>query len=275
MKDAPWVIFSDLDESLLDRSDYSFDEARPALDEVQRRGIPLVLCTSKTAGETLRFQSLLGIEGPFVVEGGGGVYVPRGWFERLPGTPQVRGRHLLLPLAESRDEVLQGLSYLKECTGNGIRGFDDMSAEEIAEETGLPLEMAVLAKDREFDEPFKFVRGEDEFASHLPRLAYERRLRVTRGGRYYHLHGDTDKGRGVDLLLRLYRRRFGRVRSLAVGDSEMDLPMLAAVDRPIAVQRPDGRHDFVLSSRVKGILRVEAPGPAGWNRGVLEVLAGG
>ncbi|HLF95154.1 MAG TPA: HAD hydrolase family protein, partial [Planctomycetota bacterium] len=132
MKDVPWVVFSDLDESLLDRSSYAFDEARPALEEVKRRGIPLVLCTSKTAAETLRFQELLGIEGPFIVEGGGGVYVPRGGFDRLPGTPQVRGRHLLLPLAEGREEVLQGLGYVKECTGNAVRGFDDMSAEEIS-----------------------------------------------------------------------------------------------------------------------------------------------
>lgn len=272
MSDPRWVAFTDLDESLLDREGYTFDAASPALHELRTRGIPLVLCTSKTMAETLQFRTLLMNEDPFVVEGGGGIYVPQGYFEKLPRPQEDRGPYVLLPLSVGHEEVLKGIGHLKEFTANSIRAFDDMTPEEIAADTKLPLDLAHLAKAREFDEPFKFIRREGEFGFHLSRIAAERSLRVTRGGRYYHLHGDTDKGRAVDVLKKLFARKLGPIRTLAVGDSEMDLPMLATVEAPIAVLRENGRHDTVLTAGVKHLLRVPKAGPAGWNMGVLEVL---
>jgi mannosyl-3-phosphoglycerate phosphatase len=267
-----WVVFTDLDESLLDRVTYACEAARTALEELRRRGIPLVLCTSKTAPETLHHQRALGIADPFIVEAGGGVYVPKGYFPKLPGMWVDCGDRYLLPMSVSRDEVLAGLGHIKEATSNAVRGFDDMTDEEIARDTGLPIHLAALARRREFDEPFKFVRREAEFAASLPRLARERGLRVTRGGRYWHLHGDTDKGAAVRLLKALFREKLGRTRTLAVGDSEMDLPMLLAVDVPIAVLRADGRHEAALVAGVPNLRAVPLRGPEGWNRGVLEAL---
>jgi mannosyl-3-phosphoglycerate phosphatase len=267
-----WVAFTDLDESLLDRDNYSFEAARAALEELRRRNIPLVLCTSKTASETLHFRGLLQNEDPFVVEGGGGIHVPKGYFPKLPKPQEDRGPFVLLPLAAGHEDILKGIGHLKEFTANSIRAFDDLTPEDIAAETGLPVDLARLAKEREFDEPFKFIRREGEFCYQLTRIAAERFLRITRGGRYYHLHGDTDKGKAVRLLIGLFEQKLGRIRTLAVGDSEMDLPMLAAVDVPIAVLRDSGRHDPVLVNGVKHLRRIDFPGPLGWDKGIREAL---
>ena len=48
------VIFSDLDGTLLDHQTYSPAPARPALEALRARAIPLVLCTSKTRAEVER-----------------------------------------------------------------------------------------------------------------------------------------------------------------------------------------------------------------------------
>jgi hypothetical protein len=45
------VVFSDLDGTLLDHETYSFDAARPGLDALKSRGIPLILASSKTRAE--------------------------------------------------------------------------------------------------------------------------------------------------------------------------------------------------------------------------------
>ena len=77
---APFIVFSDLDGTLLDGDDYSHDQALPALRLLRRRNIPLVLCTSKTRAEVEFHRRRLANRDPFVVENGGAVYVPEGYF---------------------------------------------------------------------------------------------------------------------------------------------------------------------------------------------------
>lgn len=45
------LIFTDLDGSRLDHTDYSYEGALPALDRIARVGWPLVFVTSKTRVE--------------------------------------------------------------------------------------------------------------------------------------------------------------------------------------------------------------------------------
>lgn len=46
-----YLIFTDLDGTLLDHDTYGYGEAREALDYIKRRRIPLILCSSKTRAE--------------------------------------------------------------------------------------------------------------------------------------------------------------------------------------------------------------------------------
>ncbi len=45
------IIVTDLDGTLLHPRTYSFEEARPALELIRQKQIPLVLCSSKTRAE--------------------------------------------------------------------------------------------------------------------------------------------------------------------------------------------------------------------------------
>ena len=80
MKRTPLVVFTDLDGTLLDHGTYSFEPARPGLEALLEAGIPLVFCTSKTRLETERWRRALANVHPFIVENGGAVYVPEGYF---------------------------------------------------------------------------------------------------------------------------------------------------------------------------------------------------
>lgn len=250
------VVFTDLDGTLLDAETYSFEGAQPSLEELRRRDIPLVACTSKTAAETRHFLRRLEIEAPYIVESGAAVYLPEG------------KRALAVPYAD----VLQGMEELRTCTGGAVRGFNDMTPDEVARETGLPLELAVLAKQREFDEPFTLLREEPGWPAKLEAVAARRRLRITKGGRFWHLHGDTDKGRAVEVVLSSYRSRGGPISSIGAGDSAMDLPLLEAVDIPVIVAKPGGGYDNVLMERVQSPVLSGEPGPGGWSRGIGEAL---
>jgi mannosyl-3-phosphoglycerate phosphatase len=239
------VIVTDLDGTLLDHDTYSFAPARPALVELRRRLVPLVLCTSKTRAEVEALRRRLKNRHPFIVENGGGLFVPRGYFER--GTA---GR---MELGRPYSEIVAALSDLARKARVQVRGFHQLSAREIAELTGLPLAQARLARSR-------FVR-----------LARRSGYGVTTGGRLWHLFRGSDKGLAVRRLLALYRRS-GRFRTLALGDAANDLPMFREVDQAVLLPRPDGRYDRAVLRAVPGVIRGSAPGPEGWNEAVLRAL---
>lgn len=267
------VVFTDLDGTLLDHHTYDFEPARPALEALRAAGVPLVLCSSKTRPEMLAVQARLGIDGPFIPENGGAVLLAGGgpleavFPERFEGLP---ARVFGAPYPELR----AALEELRRRHGAGVRGFGDMGDEEVARCTGLPPDQARLARARDFDEPFLWYPEPEE--DQVPRVRVwlsERGLRLTRGGRFWHLLGPSDKGRAVRWLLEAAAGLWGREpASLALGDSENDLPMLEAVSVGVLVERPMGGH---LAPRPPGIRTVTGVGPVGWSRVVLAWLEDG
>ena len=115
------LVVTDLDGSLLDHDDYSFEPAKPALEELAARRIPLVLASSKTRVEMLPLQCALGLSGPFICENGAAI---------------VDGDEVEA-LAPPRKKVLAVLARLREQDGFAFTGFADMSAADIAGLTGL------------------------------------------------------------------------------------------------------------------------------------------
>lgn len=63
-------ISTDLDGTLLDHHDYSFQAAEEAVLKCKKLGIPIILNTSKTLAETRKIQNNIGIAGPLIVENG-------------------------------------------------------------------------------------------------------------------------------------------------------------------------------------------------------------
>ena len=74
------VIFSDLDGTLLDHQTYSSDPADRAIARLIAEEVPLVLCSSKTRAEIEAIRSRLGVGHPFIVENGGALFIPAGYF---------------------------------------------------------------------------------------------------------------------------------------------------------------------------------------------------
>lgn len=174
------VIFSDLDATLLDHLTYSFQAALPALRQVKKRKIPVVLCTSKTRAETEDIARKLNLKHPFIVENGGAIFIPGGYF---PGSFYKKAR-VKITRKEGYEIIQLGVPYchlrsvfkmMRKKIGLRMVGFGDLSLEEIATVTGLGQKEAELAARREYDEPF-FLENSPEYRL-LEKL---RSLRVSR-----------------------------------------------------------------------------------------------
>ena len=259
------IIFTDLDGTLLDHNTYSFEEAKPALEIVNKKNIPLVLCTSKTFDEIIYYQKLLGINEPFIVEDGGAIYIPKNYFDFEFMCQEKKG-YFVVELGTDYKSLREALEDIKK-QGFEIIGFGDMNAKEIAQDTGLTLEQAMLAAEREYDEPFKLVKGDEEL---LEKLIVRKGLRLSKGGRYYHITGKNDKGKAVALLTSLFKKKYEKegIITIGIGDSENDFAMLDAVEKGYLVKKVDNRFAS------ENYLKAEGIGPIGWSKVIeKEVLS--
>ncbi len=272
------VIFTDLDGTLLDSVDYSFLPAVPALRAIKERRIPLVFCSSKTSAEIEYYRRKLQNGDPFISENGGGVFVPKGYFRfRLADQgldPQAYtfsvdedDTYEIIRLGAKYRELRKALARLREM-GFSIKGFGDMSADEISGMTGLSLQEARMARQRAFDEPF-VIRGDRTRAAGITKAIEALGLRHSLG-RLNHLTGPSDKGKAVSLLAALYRHSGGDIITVGIGDAPNDLPMLRVVDYPMIVQQSDGSYREGMD--IPGLTRVRGKGPEGWNTAVLKLL---
>ena len=270
---APLVIYTDLDGALLDSKSYSWRGAEEALEEIDRRRVPLVFCTSKTRAEVEDLRRKLGNSHPFITENGGGVFIPHGYFAQPLDGAQRAGHYHCFALGRAYAEITDELDRLAADAGVNVAGFHQMSTREVASNTGLNLRQAERARAREFDEPFFFAGADSSAEQKFLRLARERGLEVARGDRFWHIFAGSNKGRAVQLLSRFYRKNWrGHLQAAALGSSANDLPMLAAADVAVLLPQPDGGFDSKVLARLPAIRRASAPGPAGWNEAVLRIL---
>ena len=263
------VLFTDLDGTLLEATTYQFDAARPALARLRGQAIPVVTCTSKTRAEVEALRKKLGNHDPFIVENGGALYIPDGYFKSTPAGSIIRDGYRVIEMGVPYSRLQEGLRFIERQVGMSLVGFGDMTVEDIAKATGLSLQDAELARQREYDEPF-LIEHTHLWRRSVRRAAQRLGLTVIPGGRFFHLVGGTDKGRACRVLIDLYRKEWGSVFTAAIGDSLNDLPMLEVVDWPFLVERPWGGHAEGIA--LEGLTRLQGIGPAGWAEGVDKLL---
>ena len=263
------IIITDLDGTLLHPVTYSFDETLPALELIRARRIPLVLCSSKTRAEIETYRARLENRDPFVSENGGGVFIPEGYFH-FPVEGELRNEYRVITLGRPYSEVREVFRDVQKRAGIAIRGFGDMDAVEVARIAGMELSDAEMAKERDFDEPFLFEEGEKRGGVFL-KAVEEAGLHWTQG-RFYHILGDHDKGKAVKILKGYYERARGDVKTIGLGDSFNDLPLLKSVDYPVLVQKEDGSYEERIA--LPRLIKARGIGPAGWNETVMALIQG-
>lgn len=275
MNDFPFlVIVTDLDGTVLDHETYSSEAARDGLDLLARRGVPVILSSSKTHAEIAAIQRELAIRHPCISENGGALYIPDNYFPFLPGFVRRVHGGVAVEFGSPYRDVVAALHWAADRLHIAVAGFSDMSAEEVASLCNLSVGQARLAKLREYDEPFRILGSTPGARSRLRAALHARGFRYTRGGRFDHVTGATDKGVALAALRTLYQRNIGsRVLTVGLGDSLNDLPLLGNVDIPIVVRNRATNATGRLLARLPAARVTGRTGGEGWSDAVRQVLA--
>ena len=266
-----YLVFSDLDGTLLDHHSYSHAAAQPAIDLLEALEIPLVLVSSKTRAEIVALRRRLGNAHPFVVENGAAVFIPEGYFPRQPGGTVARDGFWVRELAAPRARWVALLARLAEDFPGQFEYFARAGEAGIAAMTGLPPAQAARANAREYSEPVQW-RGDGAGLEAFLAACAAGGARVSRGGRFYSLGGEADKGEALRWLRTEFALANGirHIKDLAAGDGANDVPMLESAGTALLVRAPD--RGLPQLQRDGGVLCSDAVGPAGWAEGVTQWL---
>ncbi len=226
------IIFSDLDGTLLNEK-YSFADVLPMVKRLVALNVPIILSSSKTRREIEYYRRGLGIDTPFIVENGAAIFIPKGYFHLKNDWVKQTDQYDVIELGIAYSSIRKELEAIEKELNHEITGFGDLTAEEIARDTGLTIELAELAKHREYSEPFLYNGEQKELCS----ITRKKGLRITKGGKYFTLNGDHDKGSAVSCLKELYSAEFEQLRTMGVGNECNDVEMLEAVDVPFFIAR--------------------------------------
>lgn len=261
-----YLVVTDLDGTLLDHYDYSWNKAGNALAFLKENDIPVVINTSKTATEVITLQKSIGLHAAFIVENGSAIFIP----DNLQSTSTLdlvkrNGRRLKL-LGQGKDFIVEKLREIRADAKWRFEGFSDWSTEKIIEATGLSQEAAAEASQREFSEPLIWQDSEENYKAFCLLIA-GLGLKILKGGRFIHVLGETDKGKAALWLKSFYEQQHNtRYKLIALGDGPNDVDMLNASDIAVVVKSP--AHAFPTIKRTEAVIFTKAYGPEGWNEAI-------
>lgn len=266
------VLFTDLDGTLLDQFDFTWDAARPVLERLYIEKIPIIFCTSKTRQETIYYRGMIGVEDPFIVESGAATFVPFGYFD-YQVSDKLREGYEFLEKANDRSAIRRFVQSCQHEWPEQFLGLNNMDTEKIQQISRIPRHVAEMSIQREYNEFFYFQLDADEpFPQKLLTMAGKENLQLNGEGKFHHIMGNYDRGQAVRELLDLYRR-FQAIDciSIGIGDSISDLAMLKSVDIPYLVKNYRDSYDEMILNQIDAKL-ADGVGPEGWAKAVQEIL---
>ncbi|HHO75175.1 MAG TPA: HAD-IIB family hydrolase [Deltaproteobacteria bacterium] len=267
------LIFTDLDGTLLDYHTYSKEPAKPALNMLEDLNIPLIIVSSKTRAEIEPLLDMNCMTSIFIVENGSAIFLRQDIGLRAEQTGSDLDKYHRVVLGEQYNNVLEALQLSAYECNVRIRGFSDMSIATVSKITGLDMEGAARAKQREFSEAFLFEDDPAKLASFTHTLE-KKGFTCIEGGRFLHALGRCDKGQALERVLNIYSHKHPQTswQTIALGDSANDHAMLAAANIAVVIRRHDGTYMDYPAQHNQRVIKPHGIGPAGWNEAIMQIL---
>ena len=271
MNNRKIIVITDLDGTLLDHSTYSFCEAEDALGLLREKGVPLILCSSKSRAEIEVYRKKLSNNEPFISENGGAIFIPEGYGDLKCEFDKIDDGYLVIEIGSEYQTLADAFEKIKKRAGINIKSITEFTIDEIVWLTGLSGEEAFLAQKREYILPFIIYGGEEDVKIIKDEILSSG-LTCTEGARFVHLMGGNDKGKAVKILVDIFKKNYPEteITTVGLGDSLNDLPMLEVVDKAFLVRKEAGNYEERL--KVEGLAYADGIGPVGWNKAILGLF---
>ena len=245
------LVCSDLDATLLDHENYSFNLAIPALKLLEKKRIPLILASSKTYQEMIAIKKSMGNHYPFIYENGSGIFFKK---KITFGVTHKNIKSFLEPLRKKFSFEL----------------FSEFSPHQLKKYTGLTEKHAENAIKREHSEPILWNDKYEKLKNFIT-LVKKNSFVAAQGGRFLTISGQYTKADALLWIKKAYEKEYRvPVITIALGDSENDIKMLEMADYAILVKHP---YKAFPQINHPNIIRAKEIGPLGWNNELINLVS--
>jgi len=252
-----WIV-SDVDGTLMDHF-YDLTPAKETITWLQRLGIPVILCTSKTKSEVKIIRNDLNLKDPYIVENGGAIY-----------GEYSDGKEWEIILGKSYANLEKILNILSENINFKLRPLNTLSDNEATNLTGLQGESLNLMRDRHWSMPF--LNPPDTFYKDLKRLCEIYDVDIFRGNRMSHLLSKTSN-KGIAIKRLLNKNESHNAQIIGLGDSPNDLPLLVNSNYKIVISGINGPNKILLNELKETEFSIsKKPHGYGWKDEVFKLV---
>ena len=264
MNNKDILIFTDLDGSLLNHSNFEFNTIKPFILKCLRNNIRIIPNTSKTKNEVEFFSEQLGVDIPYIVENGSAIH-------NLDLVCSHFGKNnKSLILSRTADEIFEIFNNkVPVSLRNQCLFLKDMNASKQSKVLGLNGEKLTSALNRLYSIPLIF-NGPIEIKNELISIFNDLDIKLHEGGRVINICDNCSKGDAMKIILKKMEGIKKKYHSIVIGDSPNDISMLALSNQPCVVPLPD--EENLNKLKLKKVIRANQVAPDGWKEVVLKSL---
>lgn len=262
---ARYIIITDLDGCLIDET-YDYRKSLKAVAFIKEHHIPLIMNTSKTRTEVEVYLNSWKIMTPFAVENGAALYIPGEIIYDVETEVNTLEDYASYIIGLKREDIERKISDLVLETRGKALWLQDITPETLSKITGLPINLAVKALQREYSSLFHPIdKAIIDYI--LIRVEHKGLIASTGSAKIYIITGKHNKG---DILHILTEKGFidPGYKTVCLGDGFNDIPMLKLCDIPILL---GGNREIAEKVGRNDLIFLEERGPYVWLNIVKKV----
>ena len=266
-----FLIFSDIDGTLLDHDNYSFGNLKNFIAKIKDK-VLVIFNSSKTFAEIIQLNEKLKLNFPFIIENGACIFFPsEKYFLNLPNKNFFKYRgHTGYKLTKLNNKSIEEkLSHLKKKFD--FTFFNQLSNLQIGKITKLKNKSIINSKKRLFTNPILWTDTDQKYRQFkIDVKKVNKTLKVSKGGRFIHISDGYDKGTAMIEFIKIYNFKNSKnLITISLGDNENDLSMLELTDYSCIV-KSEGIN--ISLKKKKNIYYSKKIAPSGWQESLEFVF---
>jgi len=266
-----YYIFTDLDGTLLNHDNYTLGTIKNFINKIKLKN-HIIFSTSKTFCEILEINKKLDLNFPFIVENGACIFFPNKYsFSDFKNVKFFNHKSYLgYKLSELSPKIIENkLCKLQKKYDFSL--FSQLKFDHLSKITNLKKSSLINCTKRLFTNPIYWNDTDEQIKAFILDVKkISKTYQISKGGRFYHLADNYNKGTALLKFLEIIKfSEKNNFKTISLGDSENDISMLEQTDYSCIVKREKVKISLKKNTNIYYSIN---KAPDGWRESIEFVL---